>query len=165
MKQGDEQAFDQFVYKYYQDILKYCLYHCNDHEYAQDLTQETFVSFFGKLSEYQYRGKTKNYLYTIAHNLCKNFYKKRKDIALDSFQFEMIDQGRDENEDFEKRMMLEWALTKIPEEYREVIILYYFEEIKLKDIARILNISLSLVKYRLRQAKLQLKKLLREGEK
>lgn len=77
----------------------------------------------------------------------------------------MIDQGKDENEDFEKRMMLEWALTKIPEEYREVIILYYFEEIKLKDIARILNISLSLVKYRLRQAKLQLKKLLREGEK
>lgn len=66
MKQGDDDALDLFVHKYYQDILNYCHYHCSDKTYAEDLAQETFVHFFSKLSDYHYRGKTLNYLYTIA---------------------------------------------------------------------------------------------------
>ena len=80
MKQGEEDAFDKFIRKYYEEILKYCTYHCFDSEYARDLTQETFLRFFANLSVYQYCGKTKNYLYTIAGNLCKNYYKKKKEI-------------------------------------------------------------------------------------
>ncbi len=45
MKQGDEQAFDKFVRKYYGDILSYCKYHCLDQTEAEDLTQETFLRF------------------------------------------------------------------------------------------------------------------------
>ena len=47
-----------------------------------------------------------------------------------------------------------------PDELLEVIIFYYFQELKLREIAGILHISLPLVKYRLRQAKIQLEKLL-----
>ena len=68
MKRGDENAFNVFVHKYYNKILYYCVYHCMDKSYAEDLTQETFVRFFTKLSDYRYRGKTINYLYTIAGN-------------------------------------------------------------------------------------------------
>lgn len=78
MKQGDEDAFDRFVHKYYEEILSYCSRHYYDTEYAEDLTQETFLHFFTKLSDYHYKGKTKNYLYTIAGNLCKDYYKKKK---------------------------------------------------------------------------------------
>lgn len=84
MKQGDDAAFDAFVRKYYGDILKYCTFHCADRKEAEDLTQETFVRFFAKLSEYRYQGKTKNYLYTIAANLCRNHYKKRRPVPLDT---------------------------------------------------------------------------------
>ena len=83
MKQGEEDAFDKFIRKYYEEILKYCTYHCFDSEYARDLTQETFLRFFANLSAYQYCGKTKNYLYTIAGNLCKNYYKKKKEDVMD----------------------------------------------------------------------------------
>ena len=83
MKHGDENAFDVFVHKYYKKILDYCVYHCMDKLYAEDLTQETFVRFFAKLSDYRYRGKTINYLYTIAGNLCKDYFKKTKDSMLD----------------------------------------------------------------------------------
>ena len=65
MKQGDDNAFDLFVHKYYQEILSYCYHHCFDQTYAEDLTQETFIRFFTKLSDYHYKGKTLNYLYTI----------------------------------------------------------------------------------------------------
>ena len=52
MKQGDEEAFDLFVHKYYKDILSFCNYHCFDKEYAEDLTQETFIRFFTGLAAY-----------------------------------------------------------------------------------------------------------------
>lgn len=42
MKQGDEKAFDIFVRKYYEEIYKYCKFHCFDMGYAEDITQETF---------------------------------------------------------------------------------------------------------------------------
>lgn len=73
MKQGDDDALDLFVRNYYQEILNYCYYHCPDQTYAEDLTQETFVRFFTKLSDYHYKRKTLNYLYTIAGNFCKNY--------------------------------------------------------------------------------------------
>lgn len=65
MKRGDENAFNVFVRKYYKEILNYCNYHCPDTSTAEDLTQETFLRFFEKLSDYRYMGKTKNYLYTM----------------------------------------------------------------------------------------------------
>ena len=78
MKQGDEQAFDKFVRKYYGDILPYCKYHCLDQTEAEDLTQETFLRFMNNIQSYQHIGKAKNYLYVIAGNLCKNHVKKWK---------------------------------------------------------------------------------------
>lgn len=51
MKRGDEAAFDVFVRRYYEEILKYCSYHCVDASHVKDLTQETFLRFFEKLPE------------------------------------------------------------------------------------------------------------------
>lgn len=59
MKRGDENAFNVFVRKYYKEILNYCNYHCPDTSTAEDLTQETFLRFFEKLSDYRYMGKPK----------------------------------------------------------------------------------------------------------
>ncbi len=83
MRQGEENAFDLFVRKHYEEILKYCHFHCPDLSYAEDLTQETFLHFFERLSDYHYIGKTRNYLYTIAGNLCKDYYKKKKECFLE----------------------------------------------------------------------------------
>lgn len=60
------------------------------------------------------------------------------------------------------RMDLEQAVLKLPEELREVVILYYFQELKLREIAEILEIGLPLVKYRMRKAKECLKSVLGE---
>ena len=83
MKQGDEDAFDVFIRRYYGDILRYCAYRCADTGCAEDLTQETFVRFFEKLSDYRHMGKAKNYLYTIAGNLCRNEYKRQAGVPME----------------------------------------------------------------------------------
>lgn len=165
MKQGDDAAFDAFVRKYYGDILKYCTFHCADRKEAEDLTQETFVRFFAKLSEYRYQGKTKNYLYTIAANLCRNHYKKRRPVPLDTEVLTVAaGAAPDEEAAANTHLLLEWALGELPPEQREVVILHYYQDLKQREIAEILEIGLPLVKYRLRQAKLRLSELIRKEE-
>lgn len=161
MKRGDEKAFDVFVRRHYEEILKYCCYHCPDLSYAEDLTQETFLHFFRKLSDYRYMGKTRNYLYTIAGNLCRDYYKKTKEVPERSEEIQ-AGQQRPEPEDMLNKIAVEASLHDLPEELREVIVLYYFQELKLTEISEALQISLPLVKYRIKQAKKRLEKLLGE---
>lgn len=165
MKQGNEDAFEKFVRKYYVQVLQYCRYHCFDTEYAQDLTQETFLHFCGNLHSYQHISKAKNYLYTIAGNLCKNSAKKKKDIPVEQGVLEQEGGFYDEIERTETKIYIEQALDELSSELREIIILFYFQECKLTEIADILQISLPLVKYRLRKAKEELKQLLGKEER
>lgn len=163
MKRGDENAFDVFVRKYYKEILNYCNYHCSDTSTAEDLTQETFLRFFEKLSDYRYMGKTKNYLYTIAGNLCRDSYKKIRESLLEEQSLEIQDcLHPPETEELLNRLTIKAALDRLPAELREVIILYYFQELKLTEISSTLQIGLPLVKYRVKQAKTHLERLLRE---
>ncbi len=160
MKQGNEEAFEKFVRKYYSEVLQYCRYHCFDMEYAQDLTQETFLKFFGSLQSYHHMGKAKNYLYTIAGNLCKNVAKKKKDIPVEQEVLEQELGFSDVMERTETKIYIERALDELSPELKEIVILFYFQECKLTEIADILQISLSLVKYRLKRAKEELRKSL-----
>lgn len=166
MKQGDEEAFDLFVHKYYKDILSFCNYHCFDKEYAEDLTQETFIRFFTGLAAYRHRGKVKNNLYTIANHLCIDHLKKAREIPTEDGELtEKVEMGEREKDTVLNRIALEAALEKLAEELQEVIVLYYFEDLKISEIAEIRNLSVPLVKYRLKQAKLQLKEFLQGGER
>ena len=160
MKQGDEAAFEVFVRKYYEEILNYCSYHCFDRTYAEDLTQETFVRFFAKLSDYHYVGKTKNYLYTIAGNLCRDYYKKIKENPMEEQEInEALGLGRNHEEVILDKMTVEWALRQLSDELYEVAVMYYFQDLKLIEIAGVLQISLPLAKYRVRRAKMQLQRI------
>ena len=160
MKQGDEAAFDAFVHKYYSDILRYCTYHCSDREEAKDLTQETFLKFFSCFDEYVHRNKAKNFLYTIARNLCKNYNKKAKRESMEEFNEESISEGLEY--ELNVKMTIRTCLDQLPEELREVIILYYYQDLKQTEIADVLKIGLPLVKYRLKKAKEQMKKILEQ---
>ena len=162
MKHGDENAFDVFVHKHYEEILKFCTYHCADMSYAEDLTQETFVRFFAKLSDYHHMGKTQNYLYTIAGNLCRDYYKKSKESLSEEPSMEVQDSLQPEADKILNKVSVETALNSLPDELREVIVLYYFQELKLTEISEVLQIGLPLVKYRMKQARMRLKQLLKE---
>ena len=80
MQNGDDQAIESFVRKYYPKILRYCHLHIKDSGFAEDLTQETFARFFRTLHQYQHYGKAANYLYVIAGNLCRDYYRKPEEL-------------------------------------------------------------------------------------
>lgn len=148
MKQGDEEAMEVFVRRYYPQILKYCSFHCGDRQQAQDLTQETFLRFFRALAGYTYKGKTLNYLYTVARNLCIDQWEKGREIVMDAFP----EKGEEKMSEVDERLAVEEALNSLPETLREVVVLRFFQELKIKEIAKILNIGVPTVKYRLKKA-------------
>lgn len=158
MKNGDDQAIDTFVRKYYPAILKYCHLHISDRDYAEDLTQDTFEQFFRTFKDYHHSGKALNYLYVIAANKCKDFYKRQRELAIDDVP-EQADTG---TESLDVCMDVRQAVNALPDELKEVAILFYFQDIKQKDIAKILNIGLPLVKYRIKRTKEILTEKLRQ---
>ena len=149
MKNGDETAMEIFVTKYYPAIRNYCRSHTWTDDDAEDLAQATFERFFHTFTSYHHCGKLANYLYVIAGNLCRYNYKKKRDIPME----EISDIGENTIDKVESKIDIEEAIRKLPDELREVIILYYFQELKLKEVAEIVNIGLPLVKYRIKKAK------------
>ena len=156
MRNGDDQAIEDFVRKYYPMILRYCHIHIRDTSYVEDLTQETFARFFRTLHQYQHYGKAANYLYVIAGNLCRDYHKKLEAIPME----EIPEQPVYQMEVLDLRLDVHRALEQLPLELREVTILYFFQELKQKEISKILGIGLPLVKYRIRRAKELLEQLI-----
>ena len=71
----DKQLLEKLYDAYYQEIYLYVYALCKNHEWAADLTQETFLRYY-QHPQYQSTGKELQYLYVIARNLCIDTYRK-----------------------------------------------------------------------------------------
>lgn len=161
IKNGDPHAGGQLIEKYYSAIYQYCFLHIHNRECAEDLAQETFARFFEALMKDTAVTKVKSYLYSIAGNTIKNHYKRKKEILMD----QLPEIAADDMADLEIRMDIEQAVDRFPEEIKEITILFFFQGLKQKEISKLLNIKLSLVKYRVAKAKELLSKQLEVGIK
>ena len=65
----------------------------------------------------------------------------------------MPETGEDQIEQVQDRLLIEEALNKLPEELKEIVVLYYFQGLKLREISDLIHIKLPLVKYRIKRAK------------
>lgn len=132
MRMGEEEAVEIFVTRYYPGILSYCQVHVSDRGYAEDITQETFERFFRTFNKYRHYGKAANYLYAIAANACRDYYRKQKEIVT-----EAIPEQEDRNAgNSEERVDVRIAFERLPEELREVAVLYFLQEWNIKNVQR-----------------------------
>lgn len=163
IKSGDADALDILIQKYYNDIYTYCYRRLGNQHDAQDATQDVFLHFCRDFDAYTQIGKCKNYLYVIAHNLCINTMQKKKPILLEDI--EEISLSTDVSaEKFETTDSVQAALDELPQEQKEVIMLRFYHDLKLKEIAQIMNSRLSATKYRLCQGLKTLSKLLSQED-
>lgn len=158
MRRGEEEAVNAFVEKYYREILRYCRLHLRDRDYAQDAAQETFERFFRTLPSYQHYGKAANFLYVIAGNACKDHDRRDRELPLE----QLPEEGREA--ELEAWLDVHTALDRLSPELRETAILYFCQERRQREIAKILGIGLPLVKYRVRRARELLLDYLKGGE-
>lgn len=137
----------------YDKIYKYCYFKVHNVSLAEDITQETFLRYFAQNS-YINRGKQLAYLYTIARNLCTDFYRKKKTEELKE---EMADNPM---EHVENNLYLQMAVEKLPEEMQELILLRYVNGLTGREISEITGLSRTAVYRREKEALKRLKKML-----
>lgn len=160
VQNGETQLLGEIIEAYYDDILRFCRYQTGDESSAYDLTQETFLKFIKYIGSFRYRN-LKGYLLTIAGNLCRDYFKAR----VITEPLEKVAESGEEDKALngtDSRLLLESLLAKLPGEQREVMILKYYNDCKLTEIARILGVNLSTVKSRLRLGTRAMKKEMEE---
>lgn len=134
---------------------------------ASDLTQDIFLKLVESLPRYRFIGKFQNYLYTMAVNTCNNYLKKRhiEQIELtDNFTTDLDTSLIDEILHDERKETVQKALDLLPEIQREVVILRYYHDLKVKDIATITGVGVSTVQSRIYQGLRKLEKVLEREE-
>jgi len=129
---------------------------------ADDVFQDVFLIYFSKDKSYRDEEHRKAWLIKTTLNCCKRVLHssyKRKTTALSSIaessQLSYSFSSREENEVFT-------ALKQLPEKYRLVLQLFYFEEYSTDEIARILSVSSANVRMRLMRGREKMRKLLKE---
>jgi len=142
----------------YDKIYRYCYFKVNNKEIAEDLTQETFLKYFSQTS-YINRGKPLAYLYTIAKNLCIDFYRKNNEQGLDEGIL-----GNDDISEFETNFTIKQAVSTLPNDLQELLLLRYANELGIGEIANIMGISRFSVYRKLNKAFDKLKIVLREED-
>ena len=119
----------------YDKIYRYCYFRVKNPVIAEDITQETFLRFL-ESNTYQEKGYALHYLYTIAKNLCVDEYRKQEDVPLTK----EIEEPSFENIWIEK-LSIRFALEKLTEEERELILLRFVNEVPISVICKLQKCS------------------------
>lgn len=156
LREGDEAAMEELIVGAYPAILRYCMWHTPDRQTAEDAAQETFLKAVRHIDAYAHRGKFRAYLYKIAANTCTDLRRRsRSTEPLEPEEY--MEPGF---ERVESELSLTQLISALPEKQREVVVLRYVHELKLREIAEVLDEPLRTVQSRLRAALKALEKTL-----
>jgi len=173
LKKKDPEAFAQVYDLYVTPIYRFIYFKVSTHQDAEDLTSEVFLRMWHYVIETEESIQNlKALLYKTARNLVIDFYRRRA-----TREFTMEDEALMNVEDDRQQSLLskietkaemkniELVLRKMKDEYREVIILKFIEELSISEIAKILDKSKGAVRVLLHRALKVVRDLLQENEK
>lgn len=153
---------EQIIDEYSKHLLRIAYFYTKNRHAAEDIVQDVYIKFMQ--SNYSRRGQLRAYLTKMTVNKSKDYLKS---WAYKKIQFEtkwwMKATDHDHVIQQEERSNIGAAILKLPLKYREPIILYYYEEMSVLQVAAILQINENTVKTRLRRGREHLRPVL-EGE-
>ncbi len=161
-----EELLQGMVEEYGDKLYRMALRYTGDRGQAEDLTQEAFLRAYENLDRFDRQKSAGPWLFKIATNLCRNWLRNKREIPLESLEgFDNMTVNSPEEILLEKEneKALAAALQKLPEMYREVVLLKHLGGLSYTDICETLDLELSLVKNRLYRGRLMLKDLLVKG--
>ncbi|WP_341323543.1 sigma-70 family RNA polymerase sigma factor [Solibacillus sp. FSL H8-0523] len=148
---------NQLMEDYATDLKRIAFLYVNDMSECEDIIQEVFISCYQKLSSFRHESSYKTWLIRITINKCKD-YKKRWSIKKLIYRpiISSVFTAPSAEEQFineqTSRSMIE-QIAKLPTKYKEVIILYYYQQLTMTEISEILNVNINTIKSRLLRGK------------
>ncbi|MGH2574734.1 MAG: RNA polymerase sigma factor [Ignavibacteria bacterium] len=151
-KNGDIRGFNEIVRKYQKQVYWVVRKMVQNHDDADDLTQEVFIKVYSALKDFREESNLFTWLYRIATNYSINHLRKVK--VKNTISFETIltpiksaEKKSDEVLDDEtRRRILEAAIEILPPQQRSVFNLRYYDELSYEEISKILNKSVGGIK-------------------
>lgn len=162
LRLSDPVALEAVVYRYHASIYTYLVRLVRHTQLAEDLTQECFFRVCGAVKSGRLPSALKPWLYKIATNLCKDQWKKASTQREVSAGEALLDAQADEQtvtsileRQWEREEVIR-ALMALDEESRGIVILRYYEDLKLQEIAEIVQLPINTLKWKLYRALKQL---------
>ena len=167
--EGDDTAFSVLVRKYQKSVHALAWRKIGDFHIAEDITQETFLKAYQKLSTLKEPQSFAGWLYVIAANYCSTWHRKKRlwtqslentnSAALERTTYSGYIVAENERVAMEtKREIVKKLFAKLQESERTVITLYYLGEMNYEEISKFLGVSVGTVKTRIYRARQRLKK-------
>ncbi|WP_258359170.1 sigma-70 family RNA polymerase sigma factor [Moorella sulfitireducens (nom. illeg.)] len=158
----------EYLMRRFGDKVLYLAYsYLHDRYWAEDVAQEVFIRVYTHLDKFEGRSSIYTWIYHITVNLCRDQLRalsRRREQEPVNYQEQAITGVEDRVLEKLQQQELWRAVLNLPLIYREVIWFYYYEQLGLKDIAKILGISLPAVKIRLYRARQHLQQVLKVGD-
>ena len=154
------QPLEALIERYQRSLYAAAFNICRNSEDANDAVQDTFIQYYTSRKEFRDEEHLKAWLLRVAVNrakdIARSFWRRNK-ISIEEYAEEIPFENQEDRALFE-------TVMKLPEKYRDVIHLYYYEELSVKEIAGILGASQGSVKMRLSRGRSFLRDVFKEEE-
>ena len=149
MRNISEQEFNDKYYLYKNTIYSIAFSYVHNVVDADDIVQDVFLKYLNSNYYFKTPDNEKYWLIRVTINTCKSYVKRawKQKVDLDD------DQVNRTSSELKKEDSLFEQVYNLPHIYKEIIVLYYYEELSIKDISNTLKISISAVKKRLERAR------------
>lgn len=152
------QSVQELMERYQNNLFAAAINVCKSKEDAEDVVQDTFLQYHMNKKQFENEQHIRAWLIRVAINKAKNcnhtFWRKNK-LSLEDYMETLTFETPESENLFE-------TVMKLPEKYRIVIHLFYYEDYAIREIAGILHLSESNVKVRLSRGRVLLKQSLKE---
>ena len=165
VQDGHKELFGVLMDRYERKLFSYGRKFLTGQDNIEDVVQEVFIKTYRNIQSFDISQKFSSWIYRIAHNTFVNALRKKSKSPLRFFDFDTFlahpvyeDAMPAEREQQRVGGVIDRGLDKLLPKYREIIILYYIENLSYKEISDILHIPIGTVSVRLLRAKRELKK-------
>ena len=153
------QELERLVLRYQQPLLRTCFLYLRDRALAEDAVQETFLKAYRSLASFRGECSEKTWLMKIAMNTCCDLRRAHRLRRIDPRRIpDLLPQAAEPFAQEEEALVTQ--VMQLPRKLREVILLYYYQDMTVTEIAVSLGISQSSVSGRLKRARGKLRALL-----
>ena len=164
MRQLTDEKFEIMINKYHDLLVSIAYSYMRDNFYAEDIAQESFIKLYRARKRFENEEHIKNWLIRVTINECLDTLKNKTNKLLIDNEYinnlsDTSDADKGKNEDIYS------CICSLKDEYKTIIILYYYDNYSLKEIANILKISESNASSRLVRARGKLKRIILERRK
>ena len=167
---GDTQAFDTLVRRYHLRGLSFVRSRLNSAIDADDVAQEVFVAAWHELKSFKGRALFRTWLFGVAWKLCaaaSRKHQRRREELTDSDDEKLTSAGAPDPalEALTEEAAVRQHLSGLADGEREILELYYYGDLNLREISELLSVNLNTVKYRFYQAHKRLESAFRDDER